>query len=356
VLAQMDQALQWTTDLGNAYYNQPQDLLQTVQVMRQRAQSAGNLEDSPQEQVSYDQGYIQLDPPNPQVVYVPAYNPWDVYGQPVSPYPGFSLLGSLGSFAGAGPVRFGMGIAMAAFNHTPFGWMGWALDWLSQSILFNHQDYYSRSTTVARWGGSRGGYPRAGLPRQPEGYGRSQAYQQQGAYARPSGQPQQPGYAGSRGYAPNSFAQGSNRGYGSPNGNFARPAIQNNYAYNRMPARPQQSYARPGYASGFYGGAGQGYANRPGSVYSSPQQNWRSAAPVQQRGGFAQRSYAAPAGRGFMESPGRQEHSGGFHLFGGGHSAAKSYGGGHAPRSFGGGRHSGGGGHSGGHSGGGHRR
>ena len=41
VLAQMDQDLQWTTDLGNAYYNQPQDVLQTVQVMRQRAEDAG---------------------------------------------------------------------------------------------------------------------------------------------------------------------------------------------------------------------------------------------------------------------------------------------------------------------------
>ena len=42
VLAQMDRNLQWTTDLGNAYYNQPQDVLEAVQVMRRRAQAAGN--------------------------------------------------------------------------------------------------------------------------------------------------------------------------------------------------------------------------------------------------------------------------------------------------------------------------
>src|SRR5580704_6722061 len=43
VLDMLNQNLQWTTALGNAYYNQPQDLLQVVQVMRQRAQSSGNL-------------------------------------------------------------------------------------------------------------------------------------------------------------------------------------------------------------------------------------------------------------------------------------------------------------------------
>ena len=42
VLAQMNQDLRWTTDLGNAYYNQPQDVLQTVQVMRQRAAGCRN--------------------------------------------------------------------------------------------------------------------------------------------------------------------------------------------------------------------------------------------------------------------------------------------------------------------------
>ena len=88
-LAQMDQNLAWTTDVGNAYYNQPQDVMQTVQVLRQRAQNAGTLQNTPQEQMSYDQGNIELAPPDPQTVYVPQYNPWNVYGAPVQPYPGF---------------------------------------------------------------------------------------------------------------------------------------------------------------------------------------------------------------------------------------------------------------------------
>jgi hypothetical protein len=348
VLAQMDRDLQWTTDLGNAYYNQPQDVLQTLQVLRQRAQAAGTLQNTPQEAVTYNQGYIQLAPADPQVVYVPVYNPWYVYGQPVAPYPGFSLLGSIESLAGSAPVRFGMGIAMAAFNHSPFGWMGWALDWLGQSVLFHHANYSSHSTTVAHWDAPRGGPQRAARTRAPEGYSGSQYNQPQAGYRR-------------------SFADS---GRGAAPGSYVRPAWQN-YAYNRpqppapMPARPQPSYARPGYGYGFYGGAGQAYA-RPSSVYSGPQQSWRAPAPSPQRGEFVQRgdpgdrSYSASPGRGFAESPAKPEHSGGFHLFGGGHHAEKSYGGGHAPKSYGGGKefkeHSHGSSHSGGHHGDGHRR
>jgi hypothetical protein len=48
VLDMLDHNLQWTTALGNAYYNQPQDVMQTVQVLRQRAEQAGNLQSTPQ--------------------------------------------------------------------------------------------------------------------------------------------------------------------------------------------------------------------------------------------------------------------------------------------------------------------
>ncbi len=91
-------------------------------------------------------------PVNPQVVYVPTYNPWTVYGAQVSPYPGFSLLGALGSFLGSSPINYGLGIAMSAFSHTPWGWLAWGLNWLAQSVLFHQSNYSSQSTTVADWG------------------------------------------------------------------------------------------------------------------------------------------------------------------------------------------------------------
>ena len=157
VLEQMARNLQWTGDLGNAYYNQPQDVLGAVQVMRQRARTAGNLESTPQETVNYDQGNIELEPPNPDVVYVPSYDPWSVYGRSVSPYPGFSLVGELGQFFGSSPVSYGLGMVMTAFGQTPWGWLGWGLNWLSQSVLFGNHEYYSHSNTVADWGLPHGG-------------------------------------------------------------------------------------------------------------------------------------------------------------------------------------------------------
>ena len=101
VLDMLNHDLEWTTNLGNAYYNQPQDVMQTVQVLRQRAEQAGNLQSTPQEEVQNDQGYIDLAPTNPQVVSVPTYDPWDVYGQPIAPYPGFSLIGALATSSAA---------------------------------------------------------------------------------------------------------------------------------------------------------------------------------------------------------------------------------------------------------------
>jgi hypothetical protein len=339
VLGEMDRNMRWTTDLGNAYYNQPQDILQAVQEMRQRAQAAGNLQSTPQETVNYDQGNIEVAPANPQVVYVPAYNPWGVYGQPVSPYPGFSLLGALGSFFGSSPVSFGLGILMTAFNRTPFGFIGWGLSWLAQAVLFHQSSYFSHSTTVADWGfphGGRRAFAQSGMMargsngfnRSPGGYG-----QPRGGYGSGSGQ----GFAGRspQGYAGARPADGFNRGYQSSGVGYARPTQQ---AYNRMqPAvNTTQQYGRSGYGSSFYG-------SRPGTSYGGAQPAYRAPAASFQRNDFAQRSSSSFGGKSFAGYSGKQEHSGGgFHPFGGGHSE-KGFGGG--GKSFGGGHSGGGGGH-----------
>jgi Protein of unknown function (DUF3300) len=358
VLAEMDRNMRWTTDLGNAYYNQPQDLLQAVQVMRQRAQAAGNLQNTPQENVSYDQGNIEVAPANPQVVYVPAYNPWVVYGQPVSPYPGFSLLGAIGSFVGAAvgvglgagfgasPVSFGLGILMTAFNRTPFGFIGWGLSWLAQAVLFHQFNYFTHSTTVRDWGFEHGGHRyfaqggTMGRGYGARGYGGG-GYGQNRGYGSANGQ----GFAHApQGYAGGRPAEGYNRGYQTAGVGYARSAQQ---PYNHMqPAiNTTQPYGRPGYGSSFYG-------NRPGTSYGVSQPAYRApAASGFQRNDFAQRS--SPSGFGgnsFAGSSFKAPHSGGgFHPFGGGHPE-KSFGGG--GKSFGGGGKSFGGGHSGG--GGGH--
>jgi len=374
LLAEMDRNLRWTIALGNAYYNQPQDVLDVVQVMRQRAQAAGNLQSTPQEAVSDDQGYLQVAPVNPQLVYLPAYDPWTAYGQPIQPYRGFSLVGvlesffgsSLGSSFGSGAVRFGLGIAMSAFSHTSFGWLGWGLDWLTHSLLFHNSNYYSHSTTVADWGLPHGG-PRAGFPRGAMAVRQSgDSFRPQGGYSRPDGfsnghsayngynRPSGQGYVRPADrYAENRPAQSSYRGYPSPGASYARPPTE---AYNRVQpqlSRPQP-YSRPaqGYGSGFYRAPANSFAPRSGTAYNTPLQPYRSpSAGSPQRGDFAERSSGYGAGKGFDGYSGKQPKSGSFHLFGGGHE----------PKSFSGekkfsSRHSGGGGHSGGHSGGKHHR
>jgi hypothetical protein len=56
VLAQMDKNLDWTTNLGNAYYSQPQDVMGAIQNMRKRSQASGNLKATPQQTVSIQNG------------------------------------------------------------------------------------------------------------------------------------------------------------------------------------------------------------------------------------------------------------------------------------------------------------
>src|SRR5579863_5809891 len=89
VLGNMDKNLSWTSSLGDAYYNQQQDVMDAIQVMRKKAEDAGNLKSTPQQTVATQDSNIDIEPADPDVVYVPAYNPWLVYGGPVYPWPGW---------------------------------------------------------------------------------------------------------------------------------------------------------------------------------------------------------------------------------------------------------------------------
>ena len=80
VLGNMDKNLSWTSSLGDAYYNQQQDVMDAVQVMRKRAEDSGNLKTTPQQTVTTQGSTVIIQPATPDVVYVPAYNPWLVYG------------------------------------------------------------------------------------------------------------------------------------------------------------------------------------------------------------------------------------------------------------------------------------
>ena len=199
VLDQMAQNLPWTRALGEAYVNDPTDVLNAIQVMRQRAAKHGNLRSTPQQQVvtqpaevAVDQGgyaddgnypptysgpsmvpaqqqMIEIEPAQDNTVYVPSYDPQMVYGGDVPAYPSYVYEQpsySTGEIVAAGAVSFGVGVIVASMldhhsNHG--GWNSWGMNWGGRggndgggnrggwqrpAVVYNNQTYVSRSTTI----------------------------------------------------------------------------------------------------------------------------------------------------------------------------------------------------------------
>lgn len=175
VLGNMDKNLSWTSSLGDAYYNQQQDVMDAVQVMRQKAQKAGSLKSTEQEKVNSDGADITIQPADPEIVYVPAYDPWLVYGYPIDPwpfwypYPGIWYEGPY--------LSFGVGYGIGFFGGFGWGWGNWGFDWRHHYAVFHHDRYFSRSRTfynrsafyrgagASARGGIRPGEARGGLGR-----------------------------------------------------------------------------------------------------------------------------------------------------------------------------------------------
>ena len=370
VLAMLDGNLQWTTSLGNAYYNQPQDVMQTIQVMRQRAEDAGNLQSNQQEQVSENQGYIDIAPANPEVVYVPTYNPWDVYGDEIDPYPGFAYYGGYGYYGG-GYIHYGPAIYLSAYWNRGWGWRGWDLDWYSHCIRYNHNDYWTRSRSVRDWGlpyggarwrdhgneWSRGnnrdwggnGYGRGNNGRGNNGWGNNgndhgnnRTSQGFNGSERPRGGPAQ-SYGDAR------TNQGFSSGFSARDGMRGGPVMPSQPTYNRFPqqsAGPQQTYqprqqtfAAPTQQFGRQGSYNSGYGAQPRSTYqprpggmtfANPPQTYR--APQGNYGNSYRGQIGGGATYGGSSNSYRQpQPSGGFRSFGGGGHASDSY---RAPQSY----------------------
>jgi hypothetical protein len=146
VLANMDGNLSWTSALGQAYVNEPQEVMSTIQVLRHQAEQAGNLRSTPQQTVTTQAEQIAIQPVNPEVVYVPQYNPWLVYGPPLVAWPGWYWYPGL-YFTSPG-IAFGIGVGVVLFAGFGWGWHHWGFDWGRHAVLFNHNTYVSRSTRM----------------------------------------------------------------------------------------------------------------------------------------------------------------------------------------------------------------
>jgi Protein of unknown function (DUF3300) len=160
VLEMMDKNLSWTSSLGDAYMNGEQNVLDAVQVLRQRAQQAGNLESTPQESVTTDGQTISIAPTDPEVVYVPEYDPWDVYGAPLQYYP--EWYGVPGLYVDGPGIAFGLGIGIGVFGGFGWGWHHWGTDWHRHGVMHDHDRYVSLSPTFFNHNDSGHGHPLIG--------------------------------------------------------------------------------------------------------------------------------------------------------------------------------------------------
>ena len=146
VLKRLNDDVTWTTNLGNAFLAQQQDVMDAVQRMRQRAQQAGKLASTPQENVvngnQSGQPYIEIVPADPDVIFVPCYDPMWIWGAPLwYPYPHWwwpprsVIVGGVGfGFYGGG---INVGLFFGAGWHGWAGW-GWHPGWGNRTVIVNN--------------------------------------------------------------------------------------------------------------------------------------------------------------------------------------------------------------------------
>jgi uncharacterized membrane protein YgcG len=156
VLENMDKNLSWTSSLGEAYANDSQALTNEVQTLREQAQKAGKLNSNEQENVTTQGNTIVIQPANPDVVYVPAYDPWVVYGDPILAYPGWYPVP--GIFFGGPGLYFGAGFGIGFFGGFGWGWNHWGYDWHGHDAMFDHGRYISHSRSIMNHNDFHGGH------------------------------------------------------------------------------------------------------------------------------------------------------------------------------------------------------
>ncbi len=131
ILEMMDNNLDWTERLGDAFLAQQDDVMDAVQRLRSEAEEAGTLESNSQQEVTTVAGAIVIAPVSPAIVYVPVYNPLIVFG--VWPYPDYPPF----FFPWAG-VSVGINVGFRIFE--PFwGWGRW--DWRHHRIDIDSARY-----------------------------------------------------------------------------------------------------------------------------------------------------------------------------------------------------------------------
>jgi len=157
VIKLLSENVKWTTDLGNAFLAQQNDVMDAVQRMRKKAESNGNLKSTEQQKVETkvieQKSVVVIEQANPQVVYVPSYNPTVVYGPPVYAYPPI-VYPPVGYYAAGMAISFGIGIAMGAAWGG--GW-GWGCGWGHNNVNINVNNNFVHNSNINNNIGNRTG-------------------------------------------------------------------------------------------------------------------------------------------------------------------------------------------------------
>jgi hypothetical protein len=149
VVKQLVEGIKWTTDLGNAFLAQQSDVMDAVQRMRKKAMDAGNLKSTEQQKVETKvvetKTVVVIEQANPQIIYVPSYNPVVVYGPPVYPYP--PIYYPPPSYYAAGvAIAFGVGLAMGSYYRGGWGYYpGWGHSNVNININNNYVSHYNKT-------------------------------------------------------------------------------------------------------------------------------------------------------------------------------------------------------------------
>ncbi len=165
VVKRLADDIQWTTQLGDAFLDQQSDVMDAVQRMRKKAEEKGSLTSNEHQvvetKVVEQKTVIVVQPSNPEVIYVPSYNPTVVYPPPIYPYPPVYYPPY---YPGTALVSFGVGMAMGA---AIWGGSCCGMGWGHNNVNINVNNNFNRNTNVNRSGNNnwqhnsqhRGGAP-----------------------------------------------------------------------------------------------------------------------------------------------------------------------------------------------------
>jgi hypothetical protein len=337
--------IRWTTDLGNAFLAQQADVMGAVQRMRAAARANGRLTTTPQQVVTMDtqdgQNAIEIQPADPQVIYVPVYSPSYVWGAPA--WDGYYDMWYPSGFGWG--FGYGRGIYMNSYFPGWGGWggWGWGSGWFGNSLFlnagfFNHYGY--RGGGFGRFGGFPGnGFRGRTAWSHDPGHRLGIPYPNRNVASR---------FGGNR-INGGQFAGGSRSGGGQWNGgriNSGRPGVSQpnrgaigsgsgsrsggsgewqRFGGGNRPPAAGRSDAR---GTARYGASGVGSGNRADTgSYRAPSRNYTA------NGGARNYRNPAPSSGGYSSAPGYRSSPSSGRSISPSYSAPRS-GGSSAPRSY----------------------